>query len=142
LTDVESEAPEWATGRTYAVGAAVTSSGITYRCATAHTAAAAFSTDLTAVKWVVWTGGVLCIEYISKETDPTKFDSGFIELLSTRLAAKLAVPLSGDMEKARLLTSEADALYHTSSMRRDSTERRLRIQPAWVNSQLIRARHA
>jgi hypothetical protein len=141
LTDSESEAPAWLTGRSYGVGHAVTEAGRVYRCALAHTAGT-FSTDLAATRWVLWTGGVLCIEYISREIDPTKYDSGFVELLSTTLAAKLAVPVGGDVDKARLLAGEADALLKTSALRRDSTERRLRIQPAWVNSQLIKARHA
>jgi len=141
LTDDESEAPAWLTGRTYAVGHAVTHQSQVYRCLIGHTAGT-FATDLAANRWVLWTGGVLCIEYISKVTDPTKFDSGFVETLSTLLAAKLAVPLADDMDKARLLTAEADALLKTSAMRRDSTERRLRIKPAWVDSQLIRSRYA
>ena len=141
LTDAESEAPAWVTGRTYPVGHAVTSGGLIYRCLTAHTAGT-FATDLAANRWVLWTGGVLCVEYISKVTDPTKFDSGFVELLATMLAAKLAVPLAGDVDKARLFTNEAEALLKTSAMRRDSTERRLRIKPAWVDSQLIRSRYA
>jgi hypothetical protein len=41
-----------------------------------------------------------------------------------------------------LINAEADALLKTSAMRRDSTERRLRIKPAWVDSQLIRSRYA
>jgi len=141
LTDDESEAPAWLTGRTYAVGHAVTHQSQVYRCLIAHTAGT-FATDLAANRWVLWTGGVLCIEYISKVTDPTKFDSGFVETLSTLLAAKLAVPLADDLDKSRLLTAEADALLKTSAMRRDSTERRLRIKPAWVDSQLIRSRYA
>ena len=141
LTDAESDAPAWLTGRTYAVGNAVTQAGPVYRCTSAHTAGT-FATDLAANRWVLWTGGVLCIEYISRETDPTKFDSGFVEALSTLLAAKLAVPLADDLNKAKLLTAEADSLLKTSAMRRDSTERRLRIKPAWVDSQLIRSRYA
>jgi hypothetical protein len=141
LTDAESEAPEWLTGRTYAVGNAVTHEAKVYRCLLAHTAGT-FATDLAANRWVLWTGGVLCLEYIARETDPTKFDNGFVELLSATLAAKLAVPLAGDVDKARLLSAEAEALLKTSAMRRDSTERRLRIKPAWVDSKLIRARYA
>lgn len=141
LTDAESEAPAWLTGRSYAVGTAVTQGSLVYRCLLNHTAGT-FATDLAANRWVLWTGGVLCVEYISKVTDPTKFDSGFVEVLSTMLAAKLAVPVGADVDKARLLAAEADSLLKTSAMRRDSTERRLRIKPAWVDSQLIRSRYA
>lgn len=141
LTEVESEAPAWASGRAYSIGHAVTHEAKVYRCLVDHTAGT-FATDLAANRWVLWAGGVLCLEYIAKVTDPTKFDSGFVELLSTTLAAKLAVPLGADVDKARLLAGEADALLKTSAMRRDSTERRLRIKPAWVDSQLIRSRYA
>lgn len=141
FTDAESEAPAWLTGRAYTVGHAVTHEGSVYRCLLDHTAGT-FATDLAANRWVLWTGGVICLEYISKVTDPTKFDNGFVEVLSTMLAAKLAVPVGNDLDKARLLTAEADSLLKTAAMRRDSTERRLRIKPAWVDSKLIRSRYA
>lgn len=141
LTDSVSEAPAWTTGRTYAVGAAVTEAGTVYRCATAHTAGT-FATDLGAGKWAAWTGGVLAVEYISRVTDPTVYDNGFIECMAAQLAAKLAVPVAGDLKKAAMLTEESVVLLRSAAMRRDSTERRLRIKPAWVDSQLIRARHA
>ena len=140
LTDAESDAPAWLTGRSYLVGNAVTQNGSVYRCTTAHTAGT-FATDLS-TKWALWTGAVLCVEYISQETDPTKFDSGFVETLSTLLAAKLAVPVGADLDKARLLSAEAEAMLKTSAMRRDSTERRLRIKPAWIDSKLTQARYA
>jgi len=46
----------WVTGTVYALGALVTNAGSYYRCIVAHTAAAAFATDLAAVKWVVSAG--------------------------------------------------------------------------------------
>lgn len=142
LTDVDSDAPAWAVGRVYAVGNAVTSGALTYRCAIAHTAGADFATDLAASRWAAWTGSVCCVEYISKVTDPTQFDSGFIELLMATLAAKLAVPVGGDPNKAKLLMVEAEQLLKTSAMRRDSTERRVHRKPAWENSRLISSRYA
>jgi hypothetical protein len=141
LTDATSTAPEWTTGRAYAIGNAVTESGTVYRCLTAHTAGT-FATDLAATLWVVWTGDVLAIEYVARVTDPAKFDSLFIDLLTSSLAAKLAVPLLGDTDKARLYTVEADNLLKNPAMRRDSTERRSRIRPAWFNSRLVAQRHA
>lgn len=138
FTDAESQAPEYMPGVAYVIGAAVTFNGTVYRCTTAHTGGVAFTLN----NWATWAFPVLCLEYISKVTDPTKFDSGFVELLSTTLAAKLAVPLGAEVDKARILAAEADSLLKTSAMRRDSTERRLRIKPAWVDSQLIRSRYA
>ena len=141
LTDETSDAPDWVTGRVYAVGNAVTQSGTVYRCLVANTAGT-FATDLAANKWVAWTGSVLAVEYISRVTDPTVFDPMFVELLSATLAAKLAVPLVGDPNMAKLLTAEAESLLKTSAMRRDSTKRKAGIQPAWTNSKLVAARHA
>jgi hypothetical protein len=141
LTNAESEAPEWITGRGYVIGTAVIFNSQVYRCLIDHTAGT-FATDLAATRWVLWEGGVLAIEYIARETDPLKFDAGFIELLSLMLASKLAVPLAGDVEKARLLLTEAETFLKQSAMRRDSTERRGRLQPAWINSKLVRARYA
>ena len=43
----------WITGTPYAVGNQVYNSGIHYTCVTPHTSAALFTTDLTAVRWVL-----------------------------------------------------------------------------------------
>lgn len=161
--------PAWATGTAYAAGFVAASGGASYRCVTAHTSgtfatdlaagkwaawtgttyrcatahtAGTFATDLAAGKWAAWTKSVLAVEYIAKETDPTKFDSLFADLLATTLAARLAVPLADDPNKAKLLAGEAEALLKNAAMRRDSTKRRARIAPAWQNSKLVAARHA
>jgi hypothetical protein len=139
LTDATSTAPNWTTGRTYAIGNAVTQSGTTYRCLAAHTAGT-FATDLAASRWAAFTGDVLCIEYVARITDPAKFDSLFIDLLTASLAAKLATPLLGDDQKTRLLTTEVESLLRNPAMRRDSTERRSRVRPAWLNSRLVAQR--
>ncbi len=141
LTDATSTAPDWKTGRTYAVGNAVAQSGTVYRCLAAHTAGT-FATDLAAARWAAWTGDVLAIEYVSRVTDPAKFDSLFIDLLTANLAAKLAVPITGDAGKAKLYAAEAETLLKNPAMRRDSTERRSRVRPAWLNSRLVAQRHA
>jgi len=53
----------WAgVGTAYALGALVTNGGNYYRCIIAHTAAAAFATDLAAGRWVV-TGGATDLAY-------------------------------------------------------------------------------
>jgi len=56
---------------------------------------------------------ILC--YITKETDPTKFDTSFIEALSWELAARLAMPLVRDFKVrndalnfARVLSAQAE----------------------------------
>jgi len=141
LTDETTDAPEWVTGRAYVVGNAVTRLEVVYRCLTANTAGT-FATDLAASKWVVWAGSLVAIEYIFQQTDATKFDAGFVDLITSTLAAKLATPVTGDINKAAMLAREAEALHKNSSMRRDSTERKSRIQPAWMTSKLVNSRNA
>lgn len=46
----------WLTATAYAVNDAVDSGGVTYVCVTAHTSAAAFSTDYAASKWMALAG--------------------------------------------------------------------------------------
>ncbi|MBU2051423.1 MAG: hypothetical protein KKH61_20940 [Gammaproteobacteria bacterium] len=54
-----SPAAEWVTATAYAVGdfVYITSTALTYKCATAHTSGT-FATDLAAVKWVLYTAYV------------------------------------------------------------------------------------
>jgi hypothetical protein len=44
---------EWATATAYIVNDAVWRNGLLYRCLISHTAAASFTTDLTAVRWIL-----------------------------------------------------------------------------------------
>ncbi len=80
------------------------------------------------------------MEYVRKTTDVTLFDSLFIDLLTANLAAKLAVPLTGDANKAALLSKEVEVLGKNPAMRRDSTERKGKIKPAWTSSKLVSSR--
>jgi len=48
----DSSIPAWVTGTVYALGNRVINGGKYYVCASAHTAAAAFATDLAAAKWI------------------------------------------------------------------------------------------
>lgn len=52
---MQTNAATWVTGTAYVVGNHVQFGGVRYRCAVAHTAAAAFHTDLTAGNWVAST---------------------------------------------------------------------------------------
>ena len=103
---------------------------------TANYAPSGWQTD-----WDVWLGSAITLEYIRKTTEVTLFDSLFIDLLTANLASKLAVPLTGDANKAALLAKETDILGKNPAMRRDSTERKGRIKPAWMSSKLVSSRN-
>jgi hypothetical protein len=140
LTDADSGSPAWLAARQYVVGNAVSHNGAVYRCLVAGTAMDPGVTAGWTSDWEVWLGKAVTIDYIFRETDVTKYDNLFIDLLTTTLAAKLAVPLTGDAQKAQLLTSEVENLFKNPAMRRDSTERRGRIKPAWTRSKLVSSR--
>lgn len=140
-TDSESGAPAWISGRSYSVGNGVSNGGAVYRCLVAGTTKEPGVTAAWTTDWEVWLGSVVLVEYIARETDATRYDSLFIDLLTSTLAAKLAVPLIGDNAKAKLLASEVDLLGKSPAMRRDSTERKGRIKPAWMGSKLVGSRN-
>lgn len=141
LSNSDSGAPDWVVGRAYEVGNVVTSASAVYVCRVANTAKQPGVTSGWATDWDVWLGSAITLEYVRKVTDVTLFDSLFIDLLTASLAAKLAVPLTGDANKAALLAKETDILGKNPAMRRDSTERKGRIKPAWTSSKLVSSRN-
>lgn len=53
------------------------------------------------------------LEYVARVTDPTVYDAHFVELLSLKLAALLAAPLTGDVQMSQYYESRlAQALQH------------------------------
>ena len=53
------------------------------------------------------------LEYVARVTDPTVFDAHFVELMSLKLAALLAVPLTGEPKMAQYYEGRlAAALQH------------------------------
>lgn len=141
LSNSDSGAPDWVAGRTYEVGNVVTSTSAVYVCRVANTAKQPGVTANWTTDWDVWLGSAITLEYVRKVTEVTLFDSLFIDLLTASLAAKLAVPLTGDANKAALLAKETDILGKNPAMRRDSTERKGRIKPAWMSSKLVSSRN-
>lgn len=141
LCNSDSGAPDWVAGRTYEVGNVVTSTSAVYRCMVTGTAKQPGVTANWTTDWDVWLGSAITLEYVRKVTEVTLFDSLFIDLLTASLAAKLAVPLTGDANKAALLAKETDILGKNPAMRRDSTERKGRIKPAWMSSKLVSSRN-
>lgn len=140
LTNADSGAPDWVAGRAYEVGNVVSSASAVYLCRVANTTKEPGVTSGWTTDWDVWLGSAIQLEYVRKATDVTLFDSLFIDLLTANLAAKLAVPLTGDANKAALLSKEVEVLGKNPAMRRDSTERKGKIKPAWASSKLVSSR--
>ena len=140
LTNADSGAPDWVAGRAYEVGNVVTSASAVYICRVANTTKEPGVTSGWTTDWDVWLGSAITLEYIRKTTEVTLFDSLFIDLLTANLAAKLAVPLTGDANKAALLSKEVEVLGKNPAMRRDSTERKGKIKAAWTSSKLVSSR--
>jgi len=141
LSNADSGAPDWVVGRAYEVGNVVSSASAVYICRVASTTKQPGVTSGWATDWDVWLGSAITLEYVRKVTEVTLFDSLFIDLLTASLASKLAVPLTGDANKAALLAKETDILGKNPAMRRDSTERKGRIKPAWMSSKLVSSRN-
>jgi hypothetical protein len=141
LTNADSGSPAWVTGRTYEVGNAVSNNGAVYRCLVAGSTKQPGVTAGWTTDWDVWLGTAITLEYVRKVTEVTAFDSLFIDLLTANLASKLAVPLTSDANKAALLAKETEILGKSPAMRRDSTERKGRIKPAWMSSKLVSSRN-
>lgn len=140
-SNVDSGTPAWVVDRSYEVGNAVSNNGVVYRCLVAGTIKQPGSTAGWTSDWDVWLGKAITLEYVRKVTDVTLFDSMFIDLLTANLASKLAIPLTGDANKALLLAKDSDSLAKSPAMRRDSTERKGRIKPAWMSSKLVSSRN-
>lgn len=141
LSNVDSGTPAWVVDRSYEVGNAVSNNGVVYRCMVSGTTKQPGVTAGWTIAWDVWLGSAITLEYVRKVTEVTLFDSLFIDLLTANLASKLAVPLTGDANKAALLAKETDLLGKNPAMRRDSTERKGRIKPAWMSSKLVSSRN-
>ena len=141
LTNADSGSPAWVVDRVYEVGNAVSNNGAVYRCLVAGSTKQPGVTANWTTDWDIWLGSAITLEYVRKVTDVTAFDSLFIDLLTANLASKLAVPLTGDANKAALLAKETEILGKNPAMRRDSTERKGRIKPAWMSSKLVSSRN-
>ena len=140
-TNADSGSPAWVVDRVYEVGNAVSNNGAVYKCMVAGSTKQPGVTANWTTDWDIWLGSAITLEYVRKVTEVTAFDSLFIDLLTANLAAKLAVPLTGDANKAALLAKETELLGKNPAMRRDSTERKGKIKPAWMSSKLVSSRN-
>jgi hypothetical protein len=80
------------------------------------------------------------IRYISRVTDANLFDSLFVEAFATKLAAKIARPLTGSGPLSGEMLTEYEKLTGGRARRTDAFEQSSERIPAWVNSDLVRAR--
>jgi len=76
--------------------------------------------------------------YVSKTTDPNKFDTLFIEALATRIAAELAHKLSENSAMAQELKNEY-AIKIAEARQADASEGTPEdiIEDTWLNARLI-----
>lgn len=80
------------------------------------------------------------IRYIARITDCNLFDTIFVEAFSVKLASKIARPLTGSGPLSGEMLTEYERLTGSRARRTDAFEQSPDRIPAWVNSDLVRAR--
>ena len=80
------------------------------------------------------------IRYISRVEDANLFDALFIETLATKLASKLAKPLTGNAQEAQALTTELVRLSGPAARRADAVEGKPKPILPFMNSPLVSSR--
>jgi hypothetical protein len=80
------------------------------------------------------------IRYIRRVVDCNLFDALFVEALVLKLAAKLALPLTGNSKLAGQLVEEYEKLTAGRARRTDAFEANPARRPAWQGSDLVAAR--
>lgn len=81
------------------------------------------------------------ITYTTNAAQAGEFDTIFVEALSIKLAAKLAMALNGSTTLTANLTQEYESIISGRARRADASEQRAKRKPAWVESDFVRARH-
>ena len=80
------------------------------------------------------------VRYINRITDCNQFDSLFVEALATKLASKIARPLTGSGPLSGEMLTEYEKLTGGRARRTDAFEKSEPRTPAWVNSDLVTSR--
>lgn len=80
------------------------------------------------------------VRYIARVTDGSFYPPLFSQALATLLASRLAGPLTGSRELPSALLEEYEALTGPKARMADVFEEQRRLTPAWVDSDLIKAR--
>jgi hypothetical protein len=121
VRDAVLEAGDWSFASEWVVAAKLAAAPTAPRHAAAYTVPtrAASVREVTdadgrAVAWVKGSGQVLCedalpsvrLRIVSKEAAPERYSPGFVQALATKLAARLAVPLTENGERQASLEAE------------------------------------
>lgn len=80
------------------------------------------------------------IKYIQRIVDCNLFDALFVEALSTKLAAKICMPINGSGPMAGTLLTEYEKVTGSRARRTDAFEQRSDRQPEWTQSELVASR--
>lgn len=76
------------------------------------------------------------IVYVKEITDPTQFDSMFVNLLALEIAVQLVMPMSQDKQLRTMLVNERDQAM-ARAMMVNLTEKRANRSPTWNESRRI-----
>jgi hypothetical protein len=82
------------------------------------------------------------VRYISRVTDGTLWPALFVDALATKIAAKIAAPLTGSRTAATEMLSLYASLTGPQARMADVFEANFKRKPAWALSDLVAARHA
>jgi len=80
------------------------------------------------------------VRYIARVTDGSLYPPLFSQALATLLASRLAGPLTGSRELPSVMLEEYLGLTGPKARMADVFEEHRRLKPAWVESDLIKAR--
>lgn len=80
------------------------------------------------------------VRYIARVTDGSLYPALFSQALATLLASRLAGPLTGSRELPSVMLEEYEGLTGPKARMADVFEEQKRLKPAWVESDLIKAR--
>lgn len=80
------------------------------------------------------------IRYIARVTDGMTFPPLFIDALATKLASKLAGPLTGSRSLPSELLKEYEGLTGPKARMADVMEEQRKVKPLWATSDLVASR--
>lgn len=84
--------------------------------------------------------GVAQVRYVSRVTDPNLFDALFVEALATKIASKLAQPLTGSRQEAVALLQAYERVVAPLARSVDAREGRSRRRLPFIESMLVQSR--
>lgn len=84
--------------------------------------------------------GVAQVRYVARVTDPNLFDALFVEALATKIASKLAQPLTGSRQEASALLQAYERVVAPLARSVDAREGRSRRRLPFIESMLVQSR--